>query len=142
MCNLPIHATDASAEDSAAEGSEMMRLDVGIEVLERIENWALWCIERMPRHSCRSIEGRYKPEAPNDIPVIVINPLDAVIIERAMIGLDAHSKGLIKAHFVCRAPVNEVRRKFAIRFGQYEAEITRAIRAMENRLKSVDKSIA
>jgi len=120
----------------------MMRLDVGIEVLERIENWALWCIERMPRHSCRSIEGRYKPEAPNDIPVIVINPLDAVIIERAMIGLDAHSKGLIKAHFVCRAPVNEVRRKFAIRFGQYEAEITRAIRAMENRLKSVDKSIA
>lgn len=142
MCNLPIHATDASAEDSAAEGSEMMRLDVGIEVLERIENWALWCIERMPRHSCRSIEGRYKPEAPNDIPAIVINPLDAVIIERAMIGLDAHSKGLIKAHFVCRAPVNEVRRKFAIRFGQYEAEITRAIRAMENRLKSVDKSIA
>lgn len=142
MRNLPIHATDASAEDSAAEGSEMMRLDVGIEVLERIENWSLWCIERMPRHSCRSIEGRYKPEAPNDIPVIVINPLDAVIIERAMIGLDAHSKGLIKAHFVCRAPVNEVRRKFAIRFGQYEAEITRAIRAMENRLKSVDKSIA
>jgi len=120
----------------------MMRLDVGIEVLERIENWALWCIERMPRHSCRSIEGRYKPEAPNDIPVIVINPLDAVIIERAMIGLDAHSKGLIKAHFVCRAPVNDVRRKFAIRFGQYEAEIARAIRAMEDRLKSVDKSIA
>ena len=139
---LPLHAADVGAQDSAAEGAEMMRLDVGIEVLERIENWALWCIERMPRHSCRSIEGRYKPEAPNDIPAIVINPLDAVIIERAMIGLDAHSKGLIKAHFVCRAPVNEVRRKFAIRFGQYEAEITRAIRAMENMLKSVDKSIA
>ena len=109
---------------------------VSVEIQERIENWAMWCIERMPSHSCRSIEGRYKPEAPNDIPAIVINPLDAVIIERAMIGLDAHSKGLIKAHFVCRAPVNEVRRKFAIRFGQYEAEIARALRMVENRLRA------
>lgn len=139
---LPLHAADAGAQDSAAEGREMILHGVSVEIQERIENWALWCIDRMHRHSCRSIEGRYKPEAPNDIPAIVINPLDAVIIERAMIGLDAHSKGLIKAHFVCRAPVNEVRRKFAIRFGQYEAEITRAIRAMESRLKSVDKSIA
>ena len=120
----------------------MIRLDVGIEIQERIENWALWCIERMPRHACRSIEGKYKPEAVNDIPVVVVNPLDAEIIEKAMTGLDAYSKGLLKAHFVCRAPVNEVRRTFAIRYGQYEHELARAIRMVENRLKTVDKSIA
>ncbi len=115
---------------------------VSIEIQERIENWALWCIERMPRHSCRSIEGRYKPVAVGDLPVIVVNPLDAVLIEKAMIGLDVHSKGLLKAHFVCRAPVNDVRRTFAIRYGQYEHEIARAIHMVENRLKTVDKSIA
>lgn len=114
----------------------MILRDVSIEIQERVENWAVWCIERMPRHTCRSIEGRWKNSAPGEPPSFIVNPLDAVIIERAMIGLDAHSKGLIKAHFVCRAPVNEVRRKFAIRFGQYEAEITRAIRALENRLKA------
>ena len=115
---------------------------VSVEIQERIENWALWCIDRMPRHSCRSIEGRYKPESTNDIPVFVVNPLDAVLIEKAMIGLDVRSKGLLKAHFVCRAPVNEVRRTFAIRYGQYEHELARAIRMVENRLKTVDKSIA
>ena len=115
---------------------------VSVEIQERIENWALWCIDRMPRHSCRSIEGRYKPEAVNDIPVVVVNPLDAVLIEKAMIGLDVRSKGLLKAHFVCRTPVNEVRRTFAIRYGQYEHELARAIRMVENRLKTVDKSIA
>jgi len=141
MSILPLHAADAGAQDSA-EGREMIRLDVGIEILERIENWALWCIERMPRHACRSIEGRYKPESVNDTPVVVVNPLDAVIIERAMIGLDANSKGIIKAHFVCRLPVNEVRRRFAIRYGQYESEVSRAIRMVENRLKAANKSIA
>ena len=133
---LPLHAADVGAQDSAAEGAEMMRLDVGIEVLERIENWALWCIERMPRHSCRSIEGRYKPAAVGDLPVIVVNPLDAVLIEKAMVGLDVRSKGLLKAHFVCRTPVNEVRREFAIRYGQYESEIARALRMVENRLRA------
>lgn len=110
---------------------------VSVEIQERVENWAVWCIERMPRHTCRSIEGRWKNSAPGEPPSFIVNPLDAVIIERAMIGLDTHAKGLIKAHYVCRVPVNEVRRKFAIRYGQYEGEIARALRMVENRLRTM-----
>ena len=109
---------------------------VSVEIQERIENWAYWCVERTPRRSCRSIEGRYKPVAVGDLPVIVVNPLDAVLIEKAMVGLDVRSKGLLKAHFVCRTPVNEARREFAIRYGQYESEIARALRMVENRLRA------
>ena len=114
----------------------MVLRDVSIEIQERVENWAHWCIEKTPRRSCRSIEGRYNPVAVGDLPVIVVNPLDAVLIEKAMIDLDVRSKGLIKAHFVCRTPVNEVRRTFAIRYGQYESEIARALRMVENRLRA------
>ena len=115
----------------------MILRDVSIEIQERVENWAVWCIEKTPRRSCRSIEGRWRNNAPHEPSQIIVNPLDAVIIERAMIGLDTHAKGLIKAHYVCRVPVNEVRRRFAIRYGQYESEIARALRMVENRLRAM-----
>lgn len=115
----------------------MILRDVSIEIQERIENWAVWCIERMPRHTCRSIEGRWKNNAPGEPPSFIVNPLDAVIIERAMIGLDDYSKRLIKYHYVLHRPVNEVRRKFDIRYGQYESEIARALRMVEDRLRAM-----
>lgn len=115
----------------------MILRDVGIEILERLDNWALWCIERQPRRSCRSIEGRYRPEGGDrDIPVFVVNPLDAVVIERAMVKMPNRERGLLKAHFVDREPVIELRRKYAIRFGMYESEIGRAIRMVEDVLKT------
>lgn len=117
----------------------MILRDVGIEILERLDNWALWCIERQPRRSCRSIEGRYRPEGgERDIPVFVVNPLDAVVIERAMVKMPIRERALLKAHFVEREPVVELRRRFAIRFGMYESEIGRAIRIVEDTLKTVE----
>lgn len=120
----------------------MILRDVGIEILERLDNWALWCIERDPRRSCRSIEGRYRPEGGDrDIPVMVVNPLDAVVIERAMVNMPNRERALLKSHFIEREPVVELRRRFAIRFGMYESEIGRAIRMVENVLKTVQKTI-
>lgn len=117
----------------------MILRDVGIEILERLDNWAYWCIERDPRRSCRSIEGRYRPEGGDrTLPVIVVNPLDAVIIERAMVKMPGRERGLLKAHFIEREPVINLRRRFAIRFGMYESEIGRAIRMVEDTLKTVD----
>lgn len=117
----------------------MILRDVGIEILERLDNWAMWCIERQPRRSCRSIEGRYRPEGGDrDIPVFVVNPLDAVAIERAMVRMPIRERGLLKAHFVYRETVIDLRRKYAIRFGMYESEIGRAIRMVENTLKTVE----
>lgn len=116
----------------------MVLRDVSIEILERLDNWAMWCIERDPRRSCRSIEGRYRPEGGDrDIPVMVVNPLDAVVIERAMVKMPNRERSLLKSHFVEREPVIELRRRFAIRFGMYESEIGRAIRMFENVLKSL-----
>lgn len=120
----------------------MILRDVGIEILERLDNWALWCIERDPRRSCRSIEGRYRPEGGDrDIPVMVVNPLDAVVIERAMVNMPNRERALLKSHFIEREPVVELRRRFAIRFGMYESEIGRSIRMLENVLKTVQKPI-
>lgn len=116
----------------------MILRDVGIEILERLDNWAMWCIERYPRRSCRSIEGRYKPDADRDIPVFVVNPLDAAVIEKAMVRMPIRDRGLLKAHFVEREPVIDLRRKYAIRFGMYESEIGRSIRMLENTLKTVE----
>lgn len=123
----------------------MILRDVSIEIQERIENWAVWCIERQPRRSCRSIEGRYRPEGGDrDIPVLVANPLDAVVIERAMVKMPNRERALLKAHFVerdkdgRRPPVIDLRKRFAIRFGMYESEIWRAIRMVENTLKTVE----
>ena len=93
----------------------------------------------MPRRSCRSIEGRYRPEGgERDIPVMVVNPLDAVVIERAMVRMPNRERSLLKSHFVEREPVIDLRRKYSIRFGMYESEIGRAIRMVENTLKTVE----
>ena len=115
----------------------MILRDVSIEIQERIENWAVWCIERMPRHTCRSIEGRWKNIAPGEPPSFIVNPLDAVIIEKVMVsGIHENDRLLLRAHYVYRQPVSEVRKEFGIRYGQYESEIARALRMVENRLKS------
>lgn len=119
----------------------MILRDVGIEILERLDNWALWCIERDPRRSCRSLEGRYRPEGGDrDIPVMAINSLDAVIIERAMVKMPNRERELLKAHFIAREPVINLRRRYSIRFGMYESEIGRSIRMLENTLKTVERT--
>lgn len=116
----------------------MILRDVSIEIQERVENWAVWCIERMPRHTCRSIEGRWKNIAPGEPPSFIVNPLDAEIIERAMVKMPIRERALLKAHFVEREPVIDLRRKYSIRFGMYESEIGRAIRMVEDTLKTVE----
>ena len=115
----------------------MILHNVSIEIQERVENWAHWCIEKTPRRSCRSIEGRWRNNMPNDRPAIIVNPLDAVIIEKIMVsGIHENDRLLLRAHYVYKPPVREVRETFKIRYGQYESEIARALRAVENRLKS------
>ena len=114
-----------------------MRLtDVSIEIQERVENWAYWCVERTPRRSCRSIEGRWRNDSPHERPAIIVNPLDAVIIENVMVsGIHENDRLLLRAHYVYKPPVSEVRKEFGIRYGQYESEIARALRMVEDKLK-------
>ena len=111
---------------------------VSIEIQERVENWAHWCIEKTPRRSCRSIEGRWRNNAPHEPSAIIVNPLDAVIIEKVMVnGIHENDRLLLRAHYVYKPPVSEVRKEFGIRYGQYESEVARALRMVENRLKSL-----
>ena len=113
-----------------------MRLTgVSIEIQERVENWAYWCVERIPRRSCRSIEGRWRNDSQTDRPSFIVNPLDAVIIEKVMVsGINENDRLLLRAHYVYKTPVAEIRKYFGIRYGQYESEIGRALRMVENRI--------
>lgn len=114
----------------------MILRDVSIEIQERIENWARWCIEKTPRRSCRSIEGRWRNNAPHEPSPIIVNPLDAAIIEKVMVsGIHENDRLLLRAHYVYKPPVSEVRKEFGIRYGQYESEVARALRMVENRVK-------
>lgn len=116
----------------------MILRDVSIEIQERVENWARWCIEKTPRRSCRSIEGRWRNNAPHEPSPIIVNPLDAVIIEEVMVsGIHENDRLLLRAHYVYKPPVNEVRKEFGIRYGQYESEIARALRMVEDRLRTM-----
>ena len=116
----------------------MILRDVSIEIQERVENWAHWCIEKTHRRACRSIEGRWRNNAPHDMPAVIVNPLDAVIIEKVMVsGIHENDRLLLRAHYVYRPPVSEVRKEFGIRYGQYESEIARALRMVENKLKQL-----
>ena len=111
---------------------------VSIEIQERVENWAHWCIEKTPRRACRSIEGRWRNNAPHEPSAIIVNPLDAVIIEKVIVsGIHENDRLLLRAHYVYKPPVSEVRKTFGIRYGQYESEIARALRMVEDRLKSL-----
>jgi DNA-directed RNA polymerase specialized sigma24 family protein len=111
---------------------------VSIEIQERVENWAHWCIEKTPRRACRSIEGRWRNDSKTDRPAFIVNPLDAVIIEDVMVGgISENDRLLLRAHYVYRTPVIEVRKHFGIRYGQYESEIARALRMVENRLRAM-----
>ena len=115
----------------------MILRDVGIEIQDRVENWARWCVEKTPRRACRSIEGRWRNNAPHETSPIIVNPLDAVIIEKVMVdGINENDRLLLRAHYVYKPPVSEVRKEFGIRYGQYESEISRALRMVENRIKS------
>lgn len=114
----------------------MILRDVSIEIQERVENWAHWCVEKTPRRSCRSIEGRWRNDSRTDRQVIIVNPLDAAIIEDVMVsGISQNDRLLLRAHYVYKTPVIKVRKHFGIRYGQYESEIARALRMVENRLK-------
>ena len=116
----------------------MILRDVSIEIQERIENWARWCIEKTPRRSCRSIEGRWRNNASHEPSPIIVNPLDAVIIEEVMVsGIHENDRLLLRAHYVYKPPVSEVRKEFGIRYGQYESEISRALRMVEDRLRAM-----
>ena len=111
---------------------------VSIEIQERVENWAYWCVEKTPRRSCRSIEGRWRNNSQTDRHAFIVNPLDAVIIEKVMVsGIHENDRLLLRAHYVYKTPVSEVRKEFGIRYGQYESEIARALRMVENRIKSL-----
>ena len=111
---------------------------VSIEIQERVENWARWCIEKTPRRACRSIEGRWRNNATHETSAIIVNPLDAVLVEKVMVsGIHENDRLLLRAHYVYKPPVSEVRKEFGIRYGQYESEIARALRMVENRLKSL-----
>ena len=116
----------------------MVLRDVSIEIQERVENWAYWCVEKTPRRSCRSIEGRWRNNSQTDRHAFIVNPLDAVIIEKVMVsGIHENDRLLLRAHYVYKTPVNELRKEFCIRYGQYESEIARALRMVENRIKSL-----
>ena len=116
----------------------MVLRDVSIEMQDRVENWAYWCVEKTPRRSCRSIEGRWRNNSKTDSQAFIVNPLDAVIIEKIMVsGIHENDRLLLRAHYVYKTPVNELRKEFGIRYGQYESEIARALRMVENRIKSL-----
>lgn len=52
-------------------------------------------------------------------------------------GISENDRLLLRAHYVYKPPVSEVRKEFGIRYGQYESEISRALRTVENRIKSL-----
>lgn len=102
---------------------------------QRIENWARWCRSNPTRAHCFSIEHRYKapPCWESQQPHIEVDMLDAVIVEKAVIGLPVKFKLAMKyAHVMPWTPFWVQVRLIGCKGSDYGETVRRAEIALGN----------
>jgi hypothetical protein len=121
----------------------------------RLRNWARWArVRHWLSSACRSIEGRYRPEAGDvwdrDLRPLPVDSLDAWAIECTWrTGLPLRERAIVRAYYVT-APVSspgaweahkrKTCRMLSIARGAWAYDVGRAITMLGTRLQSVDFS--
>lgn len=117
---------------------KMDDLPIDDEVKARISNWVMWCRSNQTRAHCFSIEHRYKAPAQWETPSphIEVDILDAVIVERAVIGLPVRFKAAMKyAHVMPWVPFHVQVRKIGCSKNEYGDTVRLAEIALRNALR-------
>lgn len=104
---------------------------------KRLANWVRWCRSNPARAHCMSIEHRYKAppcwEAPE--PRFEVDILDAVLIEKAVIGLPAMYKAALKYGYVMPWVDYWVQiKRIGCKSNDYETTIHKAMVMVFNRI--------
>ena len=106
---------------------------------ERLENWKLAYRNHVSKRATKSLEGRYKSPQHWDVKEVLplINLLDAHEVESAWLGMPDHNKAILKySYFTPFIPLQIFCRAInKMRIGDYEIELARSIRMMDNRLR-------
>lgn len=123
----------------------------------RLREWGRWARQRHWMSACRSIEGRYRPEAgevwerdPKPLPV---DALDAWRVECAWrTGLPYLERMILRAYFVVgprgslgsqgwKSHVNAICRKYGIRRADWSRMVVRATNMLGNQLTSAESGV-
>jgi hypothetical protein len=116
-----------------------MDFDTLEQTKDRLQNWKRAFKDHRHYRVTPSLEGRYRSpqcwEAKE--PSIAIDMIDALKVERAIVGMPDMYKAILKYHyFQSFIPLQIFCRKNRIRLDQYEHEEAKAIRIVDNRLRS------
>jgi hypothetical protein len=105
---------------------------------DRLQNWKRAFKDHRHYRVTPSLEGRYRsPQCwePRE-PSVQVDMIDAINVERAIIGLPSLYKAILKYHyFTPFIPLQIFCRKNRLRVDQYSLEETKAIRMIDNRLR-------
>ena len=123
----------------------------------RLREWGRWARQRHWMSACRSIEGRYRPEAgevwERDAKPLPVDALDAWRVECAWrTGLPYLERMIIRAYFVVgprgslgsqgwKAHVNAICRKHGIRRADWSRMVVRATNMLGNQLTSAETGV-
>jgi hypothetical protein len=104
----------------------------------RLENWRRAFKDHKHYRVTPSLEGKYRSpqcwEARE--PNTLIDMIDAINVERAIIGMPALYKAILKYHyFTPFIPLQIFCRKNRIRLDQYQLEEDKSVRMISNRLR-------
>lgn len=115
-----------------------MEFDTLEATKERLDNWKRAFKDHPHYRVTASLEGRYRsPQCWEEKQLKVeINIIDALEVERAVIGLPAINKAILKYnYFTPFIALNGWCRKNRVRADQFEMELSRSIRMLDNRLR-------
>jgi hypothetical protein len=106
---------------------------------ERLENWKQWARDKRHYRITPSLEGKYKapPSWHPPEPSIHVDILDAIIVEKVLVGLTFPKKAreIIKYSYIHSGmPIDVACRKIGINKRNFDEEMETAIRMLHNRL--------
>lgn len=115
-----------------------MNFDTLESTKDRLDNWYK-CFRNSPNYRVTaSLEGRYvSPQAWHAVEAkTIINTIDALEVERAVIGLPELYKAILKyIYFQKHINLKAFCRKHKVREDQFTLEEAKAIRMVDNRIR-------
>lgn len=116
-----------------------MEFDTLEQTKDRLQNWRRAFKDHKKYRVTPSLEGRYRsPQCwePRE-PSVLVDMIDALKVERAVIGLPDLYKAILKyQYFTPFIPLQIFCRKNRVRQDQYGTEENKAVRMIDNRLRA------
>lgn len=104
------------------------------DLVQRLENWALWARDKPRYEHCRSLEHRYRtPQVWEPVtPRLECDWKDAVIVERAVTKLPARHRVVIVGHHLYRADPRSISRRAGLNWHGFDEHLHRAEGMLRN----------